>query len=126
MRTLAVLALIMVSACQVSVDEDGNTFISDQSSHSEFGPCGGYEIVGTYENGFKFHADCSFEYGQNNLVFQQYSTAQIEDPSFRSIQWFQVDDTRTLSSAWCSAQLFNGVLHLDCENTLSYRGRKKQ
>jgi len=128
-RALATLTLILASACNVNVDNSGDLNAGggdksdSDSDNSEFGACGAYKIVGEYEGGLEITADCSINYGEHALVFQQYSYAQIEDSTFRTIQTFEVDNTKTLEPNWCSAQLHNGKLFLECDE-LTFRGDK--
>lgn len=87
------------------------------------GQCGAYSVVGKYEGGLEFTADCQIKYGDQALIFQEYSYVQVKDDTFRTIQSFEIDNTKTLESGWCDAQLFNDELYLKCDG-LSYRGGK--
>jgi len=130
---IGIFLLASAQACTVNVDAENNGNgngvgaggSKSSGDNGEFGACGAFSIVGTYEGGLKITADCEIQYGEHALVFQEYAAeVQVDDHTFRTIQLFEVDNTRTLDSGWCRAQLHNNELYLDCPG-LSFRGLKQ-
>lgn len=124
-KLLSLALIVNVAACELNVNNSGDIGTggskSDRGANFESGPCALWDIVGEYDGGVTFDAECVLDTGEDKFVIDDVN---FYDPDFRSSQVIYGTWHSDQEYDNCSIQILDEEIVINCEQW-SYRGVRK-